>query len=110
MSLEGGRIACVKEAIGMKDLQETRQALDEVDRGIVRLFEQRMNLARDVAAYKIARGMPVLDRSREEQVLDSRCAMLVDPYWAPSVRALYEQIMALSRAEQQKLVEEADHA
>lgn len=94
----------------MKDLQETRLALDAVDREIVRLFEERMNLARDVAEYKIARGMPVLDRSREQQVLDSRCAMLQDGYWAAPVRELYECIMALSRAEQQKLVEEADHA
>lgn len=94
----------------MKDLQETRKALDAVDREIVRLFEQRMVLVRDVAAYKLAKGMPVLDRSREEQVLESRCGMLTDPHWAPSVRALYEQIMALSRQEQQRLLEEADHA
>lgn len=94
----------------MKDLQETRLALDAVDRQIVTLFEERMTLARDVAAYKIEHGMPVLDRSREEQVLASRCAMLRDAYWADSVRALYESIMALSRAEQQKLVEEANHA
>ena len=94
----------------MKDLQETRLALDAVDRQMVALFEKRMTLARDVAAYKIEKGMPVLDRSREEQVLESRCAMLEDAYWADSVRALYECIMALSRAEQQKLVEEADHA
>ena len=94
----------------MKDLQETRLALDAVDRQIVALFEERMNLARDVAAYKIERGMPVLDRSREEQVLQSRCAMLKDAYWADSVRTLFEGIMALSRAEQQKLVEEAEHA
>lgn len=94
----------------MKDLQETRLALDRVDREIVRLFEERMTLARDVAAYKIARGLPVLDRSREEQVLDSRCAMLSDPYWAEAVRQLYEGIMALSRAEQEKLVKEANHA
>lgn len=95
----------------MKDLQETRKALDAVDRQIVALFEERMTLARDVAAYKIAHGLPVLDRSREEQVLDSRCAMLADSCWSPAVRALFEQIMALSRQEQQRLLEEAnDHA
>lgn len=94
----------------MKELQETRRALDAVDREIVRLFEQRMNLARDVAEYKIAHGMPVLDRSREEQVLESRCELLQDAYWAPALRELYEQIMALSRAEQQKMVEEHGHA
>lgn len=94
----------------MKELQETRRALDAVDREIVRLFEQRMNLARDVAEYKIAHGMPVLDRSREEQVLESRCELLQDACWAPALRELYEQIMALSRAEQQKMVEEHGHA
>ena len=94
----------------MKELQETRRALDAVDREIVRLFEQRMNLARDVAEYKIAHGMPVLDRSREEQVLESRCELLQDACWAPALRELYEQIMALSRAEQRKMVEEHGHA
>lgn len=94
----------------MKDLQETRKELDAVDRQIVALFEKRMTLARDVAAYKISKGLPVLDRSREEQVLASRCAMLEDAYWAPSVRALYEEIMALSRQEQERLLKEDVHA
>ena len=88
----------------MKSLAESRAALDAVDQKIVRLFEERMMISRDVAAYKIANGMPVLDRSREAQVLDSRAAMLEDPYWAASVRRLYEEIMAISRAEQEKLV------
>ena len=94
----------------MKDLQETRQALDAVDRQLVALLEQRMTLARDVAAYKLSVGMPVLDRSREAQVLESRCAMLQDPHWEDSVRTLYETIMALSRAEQERLMKEARHA
>ena len=91
----------------MKSLEESRAAIDAVDREIVRLFEERMVLCRDVAKYKIANGMQVLDRSREERVLESRAAMLDDPYWAESVRALYEGIMALSRAEQEKLLKAA---
>lgn len=91
----------------MKDLQQIRQELDQVDRQIVALFEERMTLCREVAEYKLAHDMPVLDRSREEQVLDSRCGMLRDAYWAEPVRTLYEQIMALSRAEQEKMLREA---
>ena len=91
----------------MKTLEECRSGIDAVDRQIVRLFEERMQLCRDVAKYKIANGMQVLDRSREEKVLESRAAMLDDPYWAQSVRSLFEGIMALSRAEQQKLLEAA---
>ncbi len=94
----------------MKDLKETRMALDRVDREIVRLFEERMSLARDVAAYKMAHGLPVLDAGREQQVLESRAAMLTDPHWTEGVRTLYETIMALSRAEQERLLQEAHHA
>lgn len=63
----------------MRDLREIRQELDQVDREMVRLFEKRMNLALEVAQYKTAHGMPVLDASREEQVLASRAAMLQSP-------------------------------
>lgn len=91
----------------MKSLEESRAAIDQVDRQIVRLFEERMALSRDVARYKIANGLPVLDRSREEKVLDSRAAMLADPCWTDSVRRLYESIMAISRAEQEKLLASA---
>lgn len=93
-----------KEVPSMKSLEESRAAIDAVDREIVRLFEERMKLCRDVARYKIASGLPVLDRSREEKVLESRAAMLQDAYWTDSVRALFEQVMALSRAEQEKLL------
>ena len=65
----------------MRSLEECRQALDTVDRDIVRLFEQRMMIARDVAAYKIAHDLPVLDSSREARVLDSRAAMAENPHW-----------------------------
>lgn len=88
----------------MRSLEECRQQLDEVDRDIVRLFEQRMMIARDVAAYKLAHDLPVLDSSREEMVLASRMSMLKDGHWAPGVRTLYECIMALSRAEQERLL------
>ena len=61
-------------------------------------------IARDVAAYKLAHDLPVLDSSREEMVLASRMSMLKDGHWAPGVRTLYECIMALSRAEQERLL------
>lgn len=91
----------------MKELATIREELDQVDRELVRLFEKRMHLCREVAACKLQHGMQVLDRSREEQVLASRAAMLDNPAWAPDVRALWELLMASSRAEQEKLIGEA---
>lgn len=91
----------------MKDLAALRQELDQVDREIVALFEKRMAISAQVANCKISAGLPVLDRSREEQVLASRAAMLEDARFADDVQQLYTCIMALSRQEQARLMKEA---
>ena len=91
----------------MEELQELRARLDETDRQIVHLFEERMRLTEGVARYKLARGLPVLDASREEAVLDSRASWLADPALDGDVRELYRAIMAISRAGQEKLIREA---
>ena len=90
----------------MKELHELRQELDQLDREMVTLFERRMAVSRQVALYKHAHGLPVLDQGREEQVLASRAAMLSDPSLAPALRTLYEAVMALSREEQETCLRE----
>ena len=51
----------------MRELAQIRQELDEIDREMVKLFERRMTLCREVARTKLAQGKPVLDASREAQ-------------------------------------------
>ena len=90
----------------MRELRELRQELDGIDRELVHLFEKRMGVALEVAQYKAAHGLSVLDASREEQVLQSREAMLQNAAWASEVRALYTEIMALSRGAQARWMKE----
>ena len=90
----------------MKELAELRQELDQLDREIVSLFERRMAISRQVAQYKLAHDLPVLDAGREAQVIASREAMLSDAALAPSVGTLFECIMALSRREQEAILRE----
>ena len=49
----------------MKDLLESRKEIDEIDDSIIRLFEKRMEVCKNVAEYKLRTGKPVLDRHRE---------------------------------------------
>ena len=85
-----------------REISQLRRELDEVDRELVALFERRMEISREVAAYKRGRGLPVLDAAREEQVLQSRQEMLRDGRLAAGCRALFQEIMRLSREEQDK--------
>ena len=90
----------------MKDLSQLRQEIDIIDRQLVALFEQRMAVTQQVGKYKLAQGLPVLDRSREEQVLAEKAALLQDKTLPADVTDLFEAIMAISRRQQQKLLDE----
>ena len=54
----------------MKDLIKAREEIDLIDTEIIRLFEKRMDIVKDVAIYKIANKLPVLDSSREKAMLE----------------------------------------
>lgn len=88
----------------MKDLQTLRAEIDAIDTQLVKLFEARMACARGVADYKMANHLPILDTSREKQVIASRVARLEDASLAGATQKLFEELMALSRAEQQKRI------
>lgn len=44
------------------DLQELRRKIDEIDSQIVSLYEQRMDISKEVAEYKIETGKRYLIR------------------------------------------------
>ena len=87
----------------MDDLQALRSQIDAIDRQIADLFCQRMAVTKKVGEYKAARGLPVLDRSRERQVLSAKAALAGDELRA-DITTLFETIMAISRRQQQAIV------
>ena len=89
---------------GYIELDETRAKITEIDAQIVSLFEERMNLAKDVAEYKYATGKPILDAGKEAQKLTNIAAAMPDAFKDYSVK-LYECIFKLSRDYQNKLLE-----
>ena len=86
----------------IRDLSDLRSDLDQIDREIIALFERRMEVSRQVAAYKREKGLPILDAVREEQVLQSRAEMLKDASLAQPCRELFAELMRLSRKEQEQ--------
>ena len=59
----------------MLDLSEVRGRIDQIDRMLVTLFRQRMDVCREVAEFKIDTGKKVLDKERERQKLEMLGAM-----------------------------------
>lgn len=88
----------------MEDLSKLRQDIDRIDRQIVELFEERMGVSRQVAEYKIANGKKVLDRARELEKLETLGNLTNDSFNRHGIQELFQQIMAMSRKNQYKLL------
>ena len=87
----------------MIDLQVSRKQIDEIDSQIVKLFEERMKVANEVAKYKMETGKAVFDKEREEQKLDSLSKISHGKFNERAVRELFSQIMSISRKYQYKV-------
>ena len=90
----------------MKDLLESRNEIDQIDSEIVRLFERRMDVCKDVAEYKLHTGKPVLDRKRELDKIATLKEKASNRFYSHGVEELFEQIMAMSRKMQYKMLTE----
>ena len=85
------------------NLTDWRKQLDAIDAEILRLFEERMDIAGEIGRWKGQNNVPVLDAGREAEKLDALAAMAPEELRG-AVRELFTEIMALSRAEQEKVM------
>ena len=53
----------------MDDLKDSREKISQIDEQMVKLFEERMKVAADVAAFKKERGLPIKDAEREAHLI-----------------------------------------
>lgn len=84
----------------MDKLQAARIRIDEIDLQLVRLIEERLNLTRQVAQYKIDHQMEVFQPAREQVVLEKVVDHLQDKSYSNDLQSLYQHIMNISKAKQ----------
>ncbi len=85
------------------DLNEVRQRIDAIDNGLIDLFEQRINIAKDVAEAKIEMGKAVYDPTRERMKLLDIASKVPEEH-KDQILSLFNLIMSINKAEQQKIV------
>ena len=91
-----------------RDLSQIREEINEIDSEMIKLFEKRMSLSREVAAYKVQNSMPVYDKQREREILN-RVESEVGDDLGSYAKILYSTLFQLSRSYQfKKLVGVSD--
>ena len=78
------------------DISELRNKIDAIDRELLPLFLQRMEVSAAIGEIKKSRGLPVHVPQREQQIL-AAVAEQAGTDLAPYAQALYERIFSLSR-------------
>ena len=85
------------------ELKDIRNTIDQIDDQMLELFVRRMEVARDVAAYKKEHGLPILDSGREREVLN-RVTEKAGEGLERYAKLLYQTMFDLSRGYQSALL------
>lgn len=88
----------------MSDMEKYREQIDKIDAQILALFEERLDCTADIARYKAAHGLPILDRARERQKL-ARVAEASRPTYRDYNQVLFSLMMDLARGNESSLLE-----
>ncbi len=83
------------------DIKELRNGIDTVDRQILELFVKRMELSEQVAEYKKANALPIVNRQREREVLAEASAAAGQ--YGDYAYQLFSRLIDLSKARQSEL-------
>jgi chorismate mutase / prephenate dehydratase len=75
-------------------LEEHRKRIDELDREIIRLINERTAVAMKIGKEKAAIGKPVFDAQREAQVFEKVVSLNTGPIGANALKGIYREIMS----------------
>ena len=88
----------------MRDLAEIRENINSIDEELLKLFTRRMDCAKDVAEYKKANSLPILNEEREQEILDRVYAQGGE--YGSYAREMFKKLMELSRDLQGEIIAE----
>jgi chorismate mutase len=80
-------------------IQQFRDKISDNDRALVEAVNARLRLVAQLKAYKESRGIDFVDPEREEWILRDLERASRGPLSAAGLRALYEEIFALTKRE-----------
>lgn len=84
----------------MKDLKQCRQEIDEIDKQLIKLFEKRMSLSKEVVTYKLAHDMEIFQPQREHEVIEKNAARIENDELKEYAKKFVQDIMDIGKSYQ----------
>lgn len=84
-------------------LDELRLKINEIDEQMLKLFEERMHVAKGIGEYKKEHQLPILDQSRENALLEMMKNKVSDKELVSYYEDFLKYLMSLSKAYQHEV-------
>lgn len=84
----------------MTNLDDLRIEIDKIDKELVELFENRMEVVKKVGEWKKQNNVEIFDPEREKKVLDKVSSYLKDSSKEMELRKWFQLLMDISKREQ----------
>ena len=74
-------------------IEDLRSRVDEVDRELIRILNERARIVQEIVAIKAEAGKPLFDPRREEEILQKVAEQNEGPIYDTSMREIFELIL-----------------
>ena len=80
------------------DIEDWRKRIDQLDRKLVELLNQRAQCAIEIGRLKRNTKLPVYEPDREKIILENVCRVNHGPLSHPDMKQVYERIIDVMRS------------
>ena len=74
-------------------IEDLRNRVDEVDRELIRILNERARIVQEIVEIKAEAGKPLFDPRREEEILQRVAQQNEGPIYDTSMREIFELIL-----------------
>ena len=90
------------------DISDWRKKIDEIDRSLVKLLNERARCAVEIGKIKRQNGLPIQEPNREQEVLRQAFQANQGPLTDQAIQSVFERILEEGRALQRRLFAAAE--
>ena len=92
----------------LMEISEWRKKIDELDRDLVKLLNERARCAVEVAKIKRRNGLPILESNREQEVLRQALGANEGPLSDQAIQRVLERIVEEGKVLQKQVFEDEE--
>ncbi len=89
----------------MEDISLSREKIENIDKQMAALFEERMECAGKIAEYKLANGLKIFDPVREKELLGKNTAYIENEELKQFYVEFFESVLKVSKHYQSRRME-----